>query len=60
MCGCVKNGTKELVKRIGAMHDFAGETNLFLLIPEDVSSECSTEKEIEAEAVLGSTLQSMC
>lgn len=60
MCGCMKNGTKELVKRVGAIHDFAGETNLFLLISEDDSSECSTEKGTEAEAVLGNTLQLTC
>lgn len=60
MCGCMKNGTKKLVKRVGAIHDFAGETNLFLLISEDDSSECSTEKGTEAAAVLGNTLQLTC
>lgn len=57
----MKNGTKELVKRVGAIYGFAGETKLFLLIPEDISSELSTQRGIEEiEAVLGNILQSMC
>lgn len=57
---CVKNGTKELVKRGGATHGFAGETSLFLLVPEDVSSELSTQRGREAGPVLGNTWQSIC
>lgn len=35
------------------MHGFTGETYLFFLLPEDVSSEHSTEKGIETEVSLG-------
>lgn len=38
MRGCMKNGTKEPGRRAGGTRGFAGEPNLFLLIPEDVLS----------------------
>lgn len=44
MHGFMKNGTEEPVKKLGAIHSFAGESSLFLLIHEDVTSEHSTEK----------------
>lgn len=43
----MKTGTKELIKRVGAIDGFTGETYLFFLVPEDVSSEHSTEKGIK-------------
>lgn len=49
----MKTGTKELIKRVGAIHGFTGETNLFFLVPEDVSSEQSIKKRIETEVYLG-------
>lgn len=60
MCDCMKNGTKELVERAGAIRGFAGDTSLFLLNPEDVFPERNTNKEMEIETVLGGTLQSTC
>lgn len=49
----MKTGTKELIKRVGAIHGFTGETSLFFLVPEDVSSEQSIKKRIETEVYLG-------